>query len=445
MFHSTSTGIWTFRIEAQCRLEDAAPLVEEFEAILRGAVERRLRSDVPVVSYISGGLDSTVVLGMCSQQRGGAIPSFTVGLDRAGPDERRHAAEAAAMLGSPLLTTTVDQAGIAEAYPELVRAAECPVLDTSCAALLRLAEAVHDRGYKVVLTGEGADEALAGYVWYKAQAWVDAVTRRIGKRLPRLAGDLLKKSVAGFRASTRGHASIGGVRPVQFALYEMISLLKPAIYSAGLKERLADHDAYSDLDVSTDRIKQWHPLNQSLYAGYKIMLPGMLLLSKGDRIAMNASVETRYPYLDEEVIAFCAGIAPEYKLRGMTEKWILRQVAARILPRKIANRPKTMFRASMSSTFLGSHRPQWVDQLLSRESLAATGYFDPDTIARQRVWQTRVPRITPARSVYDVALTCAVSTQLWHHIFCGGGLCDLPTAQAPTRLHTARLKSLVRA
>ncbi len=429
---------------AERRLEDTAPLVEEFEAILRGAVEKRLRSDVPVVSYISGGLDSTVVLGMCSQQRGGAIPSFTIGLDRAGPDERTQAAEAAAILGSPLLTTIVDQAGIAEAYPELVRAAECPVLDTSCAALLRLAESVHDRGYKVVLTGEGADEALAGYVWYKVQAWVDTVTRRIGGRLPRLAGDLLKKSVAGFRAPTRGHASIGGVRPVQFGLYEMISLVKPAIYSAGLKEALADHDAYSDLDVRADRIRQWHPLNQSLYAGYKIMLPGMLLLSKGDRIAMNASVETRYPYLDEDVIAFCAGIAPEYKLRGMTEKWILRQVAARILPKKIANRPKTMFRASMSSTFLGSHRPQWVDQLLSRESLAATGYFDPDTIARQRAWQIRIPRITPARSVYDVALTCVVSTQLWHHIFCGGGLCDLPTAQAPFRLHTARAKSLAR-
>ena len=98
-----------------------------------------------------------------------------------------------------------------------------------------------------------------------------------------------------------------------------------------MKEKLRDHDPYSDLDVRTDRIKRWHPLNQSLYAGYKIMLPGMLLLSKGDRIAMNASVETRYPYLDEDVIAFCASIAPEYKLRGMTEKWILRQVAGRDL------------------------------------------------------------------------------------------------------------------
>jgi len=87
----------------------------------------------------------------------------------------------------------------------------------------------------------------------------------------------------------------------------------------------------------------------------------------------------------------------------------------------------------MSGTFLGPRRPDWVDQLLSPESLRATGYFDPAAVARQRAWQTRIPRITPARGVYDVALTCVVSTQLWHHIYCGGGLCDLPVWQAPGR------------
>ena len=85
----------------------------------------------------------------------------------------------------------------------------------------------------------------------------------------------------------------------------------------------------------------------------------------------------------------------------------------------------------MSGTFLGPHRPAWVDQLLSAESLRATGYFDPEAVARQRAWQARIPRITPARFVFDVALTCVVSTQLWHHLFCGGGLCDLPTWQPP--------------
>ena len=133
------------------RLDDPAPLVDELEALLQQAVERRLRSDVPVVSYISGGLDSTVVLGFCSRQRGEPIPAFTIGLDKAGPDERAHATEAARVLGSPLTTVTMDRSGIAGAFPELIRAAEGPVLDTSCAALLRLAQSVHQQGYKVAL------------------------------------------------------------------------------------------------------------------------------------------------------------------------------------------------------------------------------------------------------------------------------------------------------
>ena len=424
------------------RLDDPTPMVEELEALLAQAVERRLRSDVPVVSYISGGLDSTVVLGFCSRQRGEPIPAFTIGFDKAGPDERAHAAEAAAVLGSPLTTVAMDRTGIATAFPELIRAAEGPVLDTSCAALLRLAQSVHGQGYKVALTGEGADEALAGYVWYKTQAVRDRITARIGHGLPRLARKLLMSSISGRRLHLPPECAIGGVRPAQQDLYELISQAKPSFYSGDMWQRLGDHSPYADLDISNDRITRWHPLNQSLYVGYKVMLAGLLMISKGDRIAMNASVETRYPFLDDDVIDFCAGLAPEYKMRGLTEKWILRQVAARMLPAQIANRPKTMFRAHMAKSFLGAGRPGWVDQLLSPESLRATGYFDATAVARQRAWQVLMPRITPARFVYDVALTCVVSTQLWHHTYCGGGLCDLPVWQPPVRRHGARPRHL---
>ena len=203
--------------------------------------------------------------------------------------------------------------------------------------------------------------------------------------------------------------------------------MRPVLYSRSMKERLKDHDPYNDLDISNDRITRWHPLNQSLYVGYKVMLAGLLMIAKGDRIAMHSSVETRYPFLDEDVIQFCSQIAPEYKLRGMTEKWILRQVAAKTLPPQIANRPKTMFRAKLAGTFLGRTRPAWVDQLLSPESLRATGYFDAKAVNWQRTMQTMMPTVTPRRFIYDVGLTCVVSTQLWHHIYCGGGLCDLPS------------------
>ena len=158
---------------------------------------------------------------------------------------------------------------------------------------------------------------------------------------------------------------------------------------AAIWDRLAGHSAYDDLDLTNDRFKRWHPLNQSLYVGYKVMLAGLLLLAKGDRVAMNSSVEARYPLLDDDVITFCASIAPEYKLRGLTDKWLLRQVAARTLPTQIANRPKTMFRASRSDAFLDQNRPRWVDQLLSPESLRATGWFDPEAVARERAAQVR--------------------------------------------------------
>jgi asparagine synthase (glutamine-hydrolysing) len=420
------------------RLDDPAPLVDEFEALLEQAVERRLRSDVPVVSYISGGLDSTVVLGFCSRHRGTPIPAFTIGLDKAGPDERTHAAEAAAALGSPLSTVTMNRLDIAATFPELIRAAEGPVMDTSCAAILRLAQSVHRQRFKVALTGEGADEALAGYVWYKSQVVRDAITRHIGHGLPRVLQRVLLASMAGGRPYLPPERGLGGVRTAQQDLFELISQAKPTLYSREMWNRLEGHNPYDDLDITPDRIRRWHPLNQSLYVGYKAMLAGLLMIAKGDRVAMNASVETRYPYLDEDVIAFCAGIAPEYKMRGLTEKWILRQVAARILPKAIANRPKTMFRACMSGSFLGQNRPLWVDQLLSPESLRATGYFNPAAVTRQRAWQVTIPRITPARFVYDVGLTCVISTQLWHHLFCGGGLCELPTWQPPARRHAVR-------
>ena len=135
----------------------------------------------------------------------------------------------------------MDRSQIGASFPELIRAAEGPVLDTSCAALLRLAQAVHGQGYKVASTGEGADEALAGYVWYKTQVVRDAVTASIGRGLPRLFRKALMRSVAGGRRLLPPELGIGGVRPAQQDLYEIISQAKPGLYSGDMWQRLGDH------------------------------------------------------------------------------------------------------------------------------------------------------------------------------------------------------------
>ena len=294
---------------------------------------------------------------------------------------------------------------------------------------MQLAKAVHQQGYKVVLTGEGADEALAGYVWYKAQKIRDAIVSRLGPALPRLVRRTFLRSIGPSRRPIPERA-VAGTRPVQQEMFEMIAQTRGVLYSPGMWDRLGDHDPYADLGISNERIGRWDKLNQSLYVGYKVMLAGLLMIPKGDRIAMHSSVETRYPFLDEDVVAFCSELAPEYKLRGWTEKWLLRQVSARVLPARIAARPKTMFRASMSKTFLGGDRPNWVDQLLSPESIRRAGYFDEAAVAHQRRLQTALPRLTPARGAFDVGLTCVVATQLWHHLFLGG-LCELPSWEPP--------------
>ena len=224
-----------------------------------------------------------------------------------------------------------------------------------------------------------------------------------------------------------------GTRVAQQELFDFVGQARMTLYSREMWDRLGDHDPYDDLDLDNPRMRRWNPLNQSLYVGYKVLLAGHMLISKADRVMMRSSVEGRYPFLDEDVIDFCAGLAPEYKVRGLTDKWLLRQVATRLLPPRIANRPKTMFRAKLSRSFFGPNRPAWVDQLLTPSPCKPPGISTPGPSPASGP-QVRWPRLTPRRFIFDVALTSVVATQLWHHLFFGGGLCDLPAWSAPIPL-----------
>jgi asparagine synthase (glutamine-hydrolysing) len=412
---------------SELRFKRDADGVDQLEALLRGAVHRRLASEVPVSAYLSGGLDSTVVLALACQERGEPLPSFTVGLDNSGPyDERNKAAQSARFFGSPNTVANVTHADIAATYPKLVAAAESPVLDTACASLVMLAAANRRAGNIVALTGEGADEALAGYVWYKFHR-CDVFGNRFGNPLQRFIRSLLLNRMVGgprtHRAPFFGH---GGARFAQQISWELLAQSREFYYSADMWDRLGDYNAYDDLPRLPERMPKWSQLNQSLYMGYKVLLAGLLMVAKGDRVLRTASTEGRFPFLDEKVVEFCSQLAPEYKLRGRTDKWLLRQVADRVAPQQIRERSKVMFRANMGSAFLDHDRPEWVDQLLSEESLAATGYFNSAAIRRVRAQQLTQSGNAARRFSFDMGLAGVISTQLWHHLYCGGNLCELP-------------------
>jgi asparagine synthase (glutamine-hydrolysing) len=221
--------------------------------------------------------------------------------------------------------------------------------------------------------------------------------------------------------------------------YGMMGINSFRFFSPAMWEKLGDHVPYADLGANLDRVRRWHPINQGLYWGARIHLAGLLLHLKGDRVSMHSSVETRYPFLDERVFGFLAKLDPRWKLRGLKDKYLLRLLGERWLPKSTAWTPKGMFRAPLDS-FFGKHPPAYINDLLSRESLQKAGYFDPDSVDhwRQMVggdwWRgdrsasfREYKPNSHKRVSVELGLVAVLATQLWHHMYIDNGLADLPT------------------
>jgi len=404
-------------------------LAQRFEEVLIGAVERRLRADVPVVSYLSGGVDSSVVVALATKVRGEPIPTFTIRITRPDLDESERASLVARHIGVDPVVVTCGQEEVLRNYAALIRAAEGPVIDTSCAALLMLAREVHTRGYKVALTGEGADEWLAGYPWHKFNWLASRLDVVPGLPISQLMRRLLVRLVAtrkdAWRFVQRAQAAVGG-HNAWLDIYGILSVSKLRFYSPDMMKLVEDRSPYEDLGFNLDRMRRWHPLNRELAMGARVQLAGLLLNAKGDRVAMNSSVETRYPFLDEAVFDFLAKVPPRWKLRRMRDKALLRVVAERWVPRSIARRRKAMFRAPFDS-FQLEQGPEYVGELLSPESLRRTGYFQPEAVEHWRRSFQHLPRWSPRRVSVEMGLVGVLATQLWHHTFIDGSLADLPS------------------
>jgi asparagine synthase (glutamine-hydrolysing) len=405
-------------------------VVDEFEQVLLKAVETRLRADVPVGAYLSGGLDSSMIVAMACRLKGQAINTYTIRVDDPALDELSAASLAARHIGTkPPIVQEFRANDTLELYPELIHATEAPVFDTSCAALLKLARRVHASGQKVVLTGEGADEWLAGYPWYKIARALGILDLVPGMRLSDLATRLylwlnqVPNYPPEFRRDTE--RSVGGPNAWTNS-YGVLALSKLRLYAAPMREVLEKTRPWAGLGLNLERARRWHPLNRGLWVGARVTLAGHLLQAKGDRVSMHSSVEMRYPFLDEQVFNFTARLHPRWKLRGFRDKHLLRLVAERWVPPEIYRRRKVIFRAPLDS-FHMDPEPKFVGELLSEESLRRTGYFD---VAAVRHWRKAFRQWRPGslpRLSVEAGLAAVVATQLWHHTFIDGSLADLPS------------------
>ena len=384
---------WTFpdrdAAPAFTSIEEATA---ELRALLVDAVRLQLRADVPVGAYLSGGLDSSGIVAMIRGFTDTPVRTFSVAFEDAEFDESEHQRAMVRHLGTDHTTLTVSRRQIGEAFPRLVRHAEAPVLRTAPVPMMLLSARVREEGYKVVLTGEGADEVFGGYDLFR-----EAKVRRFWARQPqsrfrplllgRLYGYLENSPVRNpaFAQSFFGQGLEHIDRPV-FAHVPRWTTSQRALnfLSPELRASLGPWDPLAFYEQRLpSAISNWRPLARDQYVEAKSLLAAYLLAAQGDRVAASNSIEGRVPYLDHRVIEFGNRLPEHYKVRGMTEKYLLRRALADLLPDDIVKRTKQPYRAPDSASFfIDGKAPAFVDDMLSTERLRKSGYFDPVMVGR---------------------------------------------------------------
>jgi asparagine synthase (glutamine-hydrolysing) len=397
--------------------------LDEFQQLLIDATQIRLRADVPVGAYLSGGVDSSTIAAIIRNFTNNRLDTFSISFSDPDFDESNFQKRMAQHLGTDHQVIYATYADIGRVFPEVIWHTETAITRTAPAPMFLLSKLVRDHNYKVVLTGEGADEFLAGYDIFK-----EAKVRRFWARQPesKIRPLLLKRLHPHIKDLTSG----GGAYLAAFFSERMGDLLNPEyshsirwkttsrakrFFSQHLQTLMQMKDAYDTRDIYyPPEFYQWEPLAKAQYLEITIFLSMYLLSSQGDRMGMAHSVEGRFPFLDYRVIEFSNELPPRLKLNGLAEKYILKKLAQKWLPEEIWRREKQPYRAPIHRSFFNEETPDYVDTLLSRQSLNEAGLFNSESV-KQMVEKIR--RFGHLSETDDMALAGILSTQLIHYHF----------------------------
>ncbi len=422
-------------------LDDA---VVQVRAALEDATRlRMLRADVPVGSYLSGGLDSSLVAALGLRVKGEKFHTFSLRFEDAEYDETGFQRTMAKRLGTEHHEVVVSRKDIAEAFPAVVFHTERPILRTAPAPLFLLSRLVQKSGIKVVLTGEGADEMFAGYDLFREakvrRFWAKEPTSQARPRLlerlyPYLARspvtqqamarqffgkNLDRWQTPGFSHDTRWHTT-GALK---------------RLFSRAMRDATKGFDPVARLlaDLPPE-LPTWGHLAQDQYLEIRTLLSGYLLSSQGDRMLMANSVEGRFPFLDADVVELACSLPASYKLKVLDEKHVLKRAAAELVPEEIVRRQKQPYRAPDALSFVGIHAPQWVGDAMSDARVTAAGIFDPGAVGQ--LWSKCKAKKDDGQfsNADNMAVVGVLSTQLLHAHF---------VAHPPAEPKAVRLTTLV--
>jgi len=412
-------------------------LAEELRALLIDAVRLRLRADVPVGAYLSGGLDSSVITSLIRHYTPNRLRTFSVVFDDAVYDERNEQAKVIDYLQTEHDQVVCSYADIAEVFPQVIYHTETPIIRTAPAPLFLLSALVRKHNYKVVLTGEGSDEILGGYDIFK-EAKVRAFIARSPDSTCRSM--LLKRLYPYLALSPTRSANFAkqffatDVHPESDLFYAY----RPRWKNGQFLNRFLSDDCKSPqyspeekiLHVFADQLKGQPFFTRAQHVESKLLLANYLLSSQGDRMAMAHSVEGRFPFLDHRVVEFAARIPIHLKMKGLNEKYLLKKAMKGLLPDEIVQRTKQPYMAPDIPSFFSANTPPYVDFLLSPDSLKQSGLFNTDVVTNL-VAKCGVKARQGFRE--NMALVGILSTQCLHDQFIANWQQDCPLTLQNTR------------
>ncbi|MDQ2940381.1 MAG: asparagine synthase (glutamine-hydrolyzing) [Actinomycetota bacterium] len=406
---------------------DGAP-EGDLEELMRDSVRLRLRADVPVGAYLSGGLDSSLIVALAQQETEHQLRTFSVAFHDPNYDERPQQEEVARALGTDHHVVDIGPGEIADAFPDVIRHVEQPLVRTAPVPLFLLSEKVRANDIVVVATGEGADELFWGYDLFK-----EVVVRELYERDPDEARELLEQLYGYLPAEARRGPAwdrflLETGEPGDPIASHMTRVKATAGVKAFYRPEVA---AEIGAEQSLERLRAglpasfggWSSLERASWLEISTLLEPYLLAAQGDRVAMAHGVEGRYPFLDHRVFEFAARLPADRKLAGMQEKAALRDLATDLLPPEIVGRSKQPYRAPEVTPFFSAGSPAWVEESLSPEALQETGIWDETRVAGL-LKRCRAGKATGFRE--GMALIGVLSTQLWHRAFFSAGLGDYP-------------------
>lgn len=405
------------RIDPELSIERAIPAVSE---LLDDAVRLRLRADVPVAAYLSGGLDSSLTCALALRRVGrpAALSTFSLAFEQMEYDERQHQRRVSRSLATTHHELVIGTSATGELLPDTVRLAEQPLVRSAPAPMLALSRLVRDNGMKVVLTGEGADEIFWGYQLYQEakiraswashpqSRWRHLPLRRI---YPYLGLDAQRTELL------RNFYAIGLETPDHPAFSHLLRWTSTArawrFFSPEFSEQVRAHDPMAAvLETVPKDFARWRLLARAQFLEVATLLSGYLLSAQGDRMLMGGSVEGRFPFLDHRLVELAARLPDEVKLRFLSGKRVLRRIAGALLPDEIVRRPKVPYRAPIAETIAGAGRPAWAREALSREAIDRVAVFDATKV---EALTRKLATPTTVRSESDnMALMAVASVQL---------------------------------